>query len=76
MKAIFLAALRGRAVAVGVRGARCAPVEPLLGCGQGAGAGGLGDSKLQSILGAEEDPAIAQDRLEMTVKTEIVICDK
>lgn len=61
---------------MGVCGARCVPVERMLGCGQGAGAGGSGDSKLQSILVAEEDPAIAQDQLEMTVKTEIVSCDK
>lgn len=61
---------------VGVCGARGVPVEPLPGCGQGTGAAGAGESKLQSILGAEEDPAIAQDQLETTVKTEIVICDK
>ena len=76
MKAIFLAALRGWAVTVSVCGARCVPVERLLGHRQGTGAGGSGDWKLQSILVAEEDPTISQDQLEMTVKTEIVKCDK
>lgn len=43
---------------------------------RGTGAVGCGESKLRSILVAEEDPVVSQEQLEMTGKTEIVKCDK
>lgn len=42
----------------------------------GSGAGGSGDSELRSIVSAEEDLAVSQEQLEMTVKAEIGKCDK
>lgn len=67
MKAVFLAVLQGRAVPVGVCGGCWALVELAL---------VTWSCRASRILLAEEDRAISQCQLEMTVKTEIIKCDK